>query len=183
MSRTLIAGIGNIFLGDDGFGVEVLQRLGRRPLPAGIAAKDYGIGGIHLAYDLLDDDIDTLIMVDALPTGEPAGTVSLLEVDEQAMAELTDEAGAVDSHAMNPAAVLAALHTLGGRAPRVLVVGCQPLTVQPGIGLSEPVAAAVGAACELAIETALQIHHTADAAEEAAAEEAEEAFHARTRPV
>jgi hydrogenase maturation protease len=181
VSRTLIAGIGNIFLGDDGFGVEVLQRLGRRPLPDGIGAqdivaKDYGIGGIHLAYDLLDGDVDTLIMVDALPTGEPAGTVSLLEVDEQAMAELADGAGAVDSHAMNPAAVLAALHTLGGQPPRVLVVGCQPLTVQPGIGLSEPVAAAVDAAVELAIETALQVHHAAQHA-------AEEAFRARARPV
>jgi hydrogenase maturation protease len=178
MTGVLIAGIGNIFLGDDGFGVEVLRRLDPHRLPAGIAAKDYGIRGIHLAYDLLDGQVRTVIMVDALPTGEPAGTVSLIEVDDQAVAELAAGGGTVDSHAMNPAAVLAALQALGGSVPRVLLVGCQPLTVEPGIGLSEPVAAAVDPALALAVDTALQ------ARQASMPENLEEvAVHARTRPV
>jgi hydrogenase maturation protease len=150
----LVAGIGNIFLSDDGFGVEVLRRIDPAHLPPGVTATDYGIRGVHLAYDLLDGRVRTLIMVDALPTGEPPGTVSLLEVDEAALTELTDEPGTVDSHAMNPEAVLVALHALGGHVDRVLVVGCEPDTVEPGIGLSGPVAAAVDGAAALAIETA-----------------------------
>ena len=150
----LIAGIGNVFLGDDGFGVEVLRRIDADALPDGVAASDYGIRGVHLAYDLLDGDVQTLIMVDAFPTGEPAGTVSLLEVDESALAELARDGRTLDSHSMNPEAVLAALHALGGRVERVLLVGCEPQTLDPRIGLSEVVAAAVAPAAELALSTA-----------------------------
>jgi hydrogenase maturation protease len=154
MNPVLIAGIGNVFLGDDGFGVEVVRRLDPAELPPGVTAIDYGIRGVHLAYDLLDGDVRTLIMVDALPTDGPPGTVALLEVDGDALAELTREPATVDSHAMHPEAVLAALHALGGQVDRVLVVGCRPLRVEPGMGLSRPVAAAVDAAAALAVETA-----------------------------
>jgi hydrogenase maturation protease len=154
VNGVLIAGIGNVFLGDDGFGVEVLQRMARRPLPQGVSAQEYGIRGVHLAYDLLDGAVHTLILVDALPTGEPPGTVTLLDVDDTARAELAARQASVDAHAMNPEAVLSALHALGGSVARVMVVGCEPATVEPGIGLSEPVAAAVDAAVDLAIATA-----------------------------
>ena len=154
MKRILIAGIGNVFLGDDGFGVEVAHRIGPRTLPPDVAAVDYGIRGVHLAYDLRDGDVEVLIMVDALPTGDPPGTVTLLELDEAARVELTAEPTTVDSHAMNPQAVIAALHALGGRMNQIFVVGCQPLSVEPGMGLSPPVAAAVEPALELAIDTA-----------------------------
>jgi hydrogenase maturation protease len=154
MNPILIAGIGNIFLGDDGFGSAVVGRLAAAELPPDVTAKDYGIRGIHLAYDLLSGDVDALIMVDALPTGEPAGTVSLLEIDDEAWVELTAGPTTVDSHAMHPGAVLAALHALGGRVGRLLIVGCQPASLEPVIGLSTPVAAAVEPAAELALETA-----------------------------
>lgn len=150
----LIAGIGNIFLGDDGFGVEVLDRLDPRTLPDGARAVEYGIRGVHLAYDLLDGDVETLIMVDALPMNETPGTVSLLELDEDVRAELIAEPEPVDSHSMNPQAVVSALHALGGYVERILVVGCQPATVAPGIGLSPVVAAAVEPALHLVLETA-----------------------------
>jgi hydrogenase maturation protease len=154
MSRVLIAGIGNVFLGDDGFGVEVLRRLRSRPLPDGVRAEDYGIRGVHLAYDLLDQNVDTLIMVDAVPTGEPPGTVSLLEVDDPALAQLRADPSPVDSHAMNPEAVIAALHAVGGRVGKIVLVGCQPETVRPGMCLSATVAAAVEPAVALTLETA-----------------------------
>lgn len=155
-SPVLIAGIGNLFLGDDGFGVEVLRRIEPDRVPAGVAAADYGIRGVHLAYDLLDGHVQTLIMVDALPTGEPPGTVSLLEVDDAALAELTSEPTSVDSHAMNPEAVLAALHALGGHVDRVLVVGCQPQSLDPVIALSDAVTAAVPPAVQLTLQTAAE---------------------------
>lgn len=157
MKPVLIAGIGNLFLGDDGFGVEVLRQLDTDRLPPQVAAQDYGIRGVHLAYDLLDGEVSTLILVDAIPTGDAPGTVSLLEVDDETWAELTAEPTAVDSHAMHPEAVLAALHALGGRVDRVLLVGCQPATLEPGMSLSPAVAAAVPAAAELALETAANV--------------------------
>ena len=79
--RVLVAGIGNVFLGDDGFGVEVVQRIDPTSLPAGVDVADYGIRGVHLAYDLLDGRYGTVVMVDAVPLDEPPGTLAVLEVD------------------------------------------------------------------------------------------------------
>lgn len=132
----LIAGIGNIFLGDDGFGPEVVRRLPHYP-HAGVRVMDYGIRGMHLAYDLLDA-WDALVLIDALPDhGEP-GRVEVFRA-------ATDDAGAahLDAHAMTPAAVFAGVRALGGALPPTVVVGCQVASVDDGIGLSEPVAAAV----------------------------------------
>src|ERR671936_1973781 len=151
MTGVLIAGIGNIFFGDDGFGVEVIRRLDGRRLPEGARAVDYGIRGVHLAYDLLDGCYGALIMVDCLPTGEQPGTVSVLEVDDEALAEIRGAESTIDSHTMRPEAVLAALHALGGHIDRVLIIGCQPLSLAPRIGLSDPVSHAVDDAVELAI--------------------------------
>jgi hydrogenase maturation protease len=148
--RVLVAGIGNIFFGDDAFGVEVANRLGRCCPPAGVEVREYGIRGVHLAYELLDG-YDALVLVDALPMGEPAGTVAVLEVDPSEFAA-TGEPGdgpPMDAHTMSPAVVLRTLSSLGGRIGRVLVVGCQPGTIDEGIGLSEPVAGAVDEAIAL----------------------------------
>ncbi|MFE9382095.1 hydrogenase maturation protease [Streptomyces sp. NPDC007025] len=144
--RTLVAGIGNIFLGDDGFGVEVVQRLARRPLPGQVQVLDIGVRGVHLAYQVLDS-CDTLVLVDAVHRGGAPGTVRLIEVAEEDRA-CTAGVPAVDGHHMSPDAVLALLETLregtGGSAPRrVFVVGCEPADLAEGIGLSAPVAAAV----------------------------------------
>jgi hydrogenase maturation protease len=141
--RVLVAGIGNVFLGDDGFGVEVVQRIDPTSLPAGVDVADYGIRGVHLAYDLLDGRYGTVVMVDAVPLDEPPGTLAVLEVDP------TGGGAVLDAHGMHPVAVLALLHDLGGSVDRVLVIGCAPAVVDERMGLSAPVAAAVGSAGEL----------------------------------
>jgi hydrogenase maturation protease len=141
--KTLVAGIGNIFNGDDGFGVEVAQRLSRRPQPEGVHVEDYGIRGVHLAYALLDG-YDLLVLVDAMARGEAPGTVFVLEPDVDA-----GETPPLDAHRMDPHAVLGMVAGLGGEIGRVLVVGCEPADVGDGIGLSPPVEAAVAAALHL----------------------------------
>jgi hydrogenase maturation protease len=143
----LVAGVGNIFLGDDGFGSEVARRLAARPLPDGVRVTDYGIGGIHLAYDLLGD-VDLLVLVDALPRDAAPGTVSLLQIDDHG--DLVT--GTVDSHAMDPAAVFASLRALGGTLPPTVVVGCEPAEVTERMGLSPVVEAAVGPTVERILE-------------------------------
>ncbi|HXH56622.1 hydrogenase maturation protease [Iamia sp.] len=143
--RVLVAGIGNIFLGDDGFGVEVVGRLAGRPMPDGVTVVDFGIRGLHLAYQLLDG-YDVLVLVDALPLGEPPGTVALVEAEVPTTAEPDPETPtgpALDAHSMSPAVVLATLAHLGGSVDQVFVVGCQPATVAEVIGLSDAVAASV----------------------------------------
>lgn len=142
MSRVLVAGIGNVFLGDDGFGVEVVRRLDMSTLHDGVDVVDYGIRGVHLAYDLLDGRWDTVVLVDAVPLDEPPGTLAVLEVDPTGDPDLVG-AAALDAHGMHPAAVLALLRDLGGTVDRVLVVGCAPAVVEERMGLSDPVAAAV----------------------------------------
>jgi hydrogenase maturation protease len=141
----LVAGIGNVFLGDDGFGVEVVNALDRSRLPAGVGVVDYGIRGVHLAYDLLDGRYDALVMVDAVPLDEPPGTLAVLDISgydaRSEFAAWADDA--VDAHAMKPEAVLVALHKLGGHVDRVYVLGCRPSTVGEGMGLTAPVRAAV----------------------------------------
>jgi hydrogenase maturation protease len=138
--RILVAGIGNMFLGDDGFGPEVARQLAGRWASNDVRVVDYGIRGMHLAYDLLDG-CDALVLVDALPGEQSPGTVRVLEVG----AEHLGSAG-VDAHAMDPATVLASVHALGGTVPRTLVVGCVPADVSEGIGLSDAVSGAVAEA-------------------------------------
>jgi hydrogenase maturation protease len=138
--RVLVAGVGNLFLRDDGFGPEVVRRLAG--LPEGVRAVDYGIRGMHLAYDLLDG-YDALVLVDAVPGDEPPGTVSVLAVEEADLGP-----GRFDAHGMDPAAVLASVMALGGVLPTTYVVGCRPASVAEGIGLSAEVSAAVPAGVE-----------------------------------
>ncbi|MFE3598756.1 hydrogenase maturation protease [Streptomyces sp. NPDC059096] len=136
----LVAGIGNLFLGDDGFGPEVVRRLAAEPgppLPAGVRITDYGIRGMHLAYDLLDG-YDALVLVDAYPGGGEPGELTVLEIGPDDLGT-----GEFDAHGMNPVAVLANLDQLGGTLPLTHLVGCTPAGVDEGIGLSEAVAAAV----------------------------------------
>jgi hydrogenase maturation protease len=150
--RILVAGIGNVFLGDDGFGVAVVRRLGDDPWPDGVDVVDYGIRGVHLAYDLLDGRYDTLVLVDALPLGEPPGTIGVIEVDlNDPQWTLGPEAGSPDAHGMDPSSTLRLVTTLGGALPRVLVVGCQPETLDEGMRLSAAVEAAVEPARALVI--------------------------------
>jgi len=153
VSSVLVAGIGNVFLGDDGFGPAVARHLLERgDLPDGVRVVDYGIRGLHLAYDLLaaseserSFSLDgssggaALILVDALPGDEEPGTVTVLEVGPT---DLPATAG-VDAHAMDPATVLATVRRLGGTLPPTYVVGCRPAVLDETIGLSPAVAAAI----------------------------------------
>lgn len=142
--RVLVAGVGNLFLGDDGFGPEVARRLARRDdLPDGVTVVDYGVGGIHLAYDVLDG-CEALIFVDATPRGNPPGSLVVLEVEADVAAQPVQ----IDSHAMVPEAVLGAVVNLGGEPPRTFVVGCEPDDTNERMGLSEAVEAAVDPAVE-----------------------------------
>lgn len=138
--KVLVAGIGNIFLGDDGFGVEVARRLAERNLPDEVIVADYGISGVHLAYDLMEQ-YRTTILIDAAPRGDVPGTIYVLEVDPAA--PNVPAGAALDAHGMQPDAVFALLEVLGGKAGRVFVVGCEPVDLDARIGLSEPVARAV----------------------------------------
>jgi hydrogenase maturation protease len=161
--RALVAGVGNIFLGDDGFGVEVAVRLARRTMPEGVEVADFGIRGVHLAYELLDG-CELLVLVDAAARGLDPGTVSVIEVDPT-VPEGTPEGGPgiasapMDAHGLEPHAVLALLASLGGSVGRVLVVACEPAETAEGIGLSPKVEAAVDdavAAVERILDTQLR---------------------------
>jgi len=147
----LVAGVGNIFLGDDGFGVEVARRLSAEQLPENVRVADYGIRGVHLAYQLLDG-YDTLILVDAVSRGEPPGTVFVIEPDLGLATPLNGVPPAMDAHDLDPASVLGLVRQLGGRIDRVLVVGCEPQRTDERIGLSEPVQRAVDEAARLVRE-------------------------------
>lgn len=147
--RTLIAGVGNIFLGDDGFGVEVVRRLATRQLPAWARLADFGIRGLHLAYELLEKGYETTILVDATPRGGEPGTVYLIEPD---LEDLGENPGPADAHGMDPRTVYALLKTLGGTPGRVLIVGCEPAHVEEEMGLSEPVSAGVEEAVRLILD-------------------------------
>ncbi|HUA43148.1 MAG TPA: hydrogenase maturation protease [Streptosporangiaceae bacterium] len=144
--KLLIAGVGNIFLGDDGFGVEVATRLAAAELPDWVHVVDYGIRGMHLAYDLADG-YNSAILVDAMARGGEPGTIYVIEPDR---ASVPAESGAglaanplFNAHGMQPDVVLGMLGLLDAGDRQVLVVGCEPACVDPGIGLSDTVAAAV----------------------------------------
>ncbi|MFJ6656277.1 hydrogenase maturation protease [Streptomyces sp. NPDC091377] len=153
--RVLVAGIGNVFLGDDGFGVATARALAARPLPPHVEVVDIGVRGVHLAYQLLDG-YDTLILVDATARGHPPGTLYVIEHDDESL--VTGAAGApLDGHRMTPDAVLALLGTLcagtGGQPPRrTLVVGCEPARIEERMELSGPVSDAVPRAVRLVEE-------------------------------
>jgi hydrogenase maturation protease len=138
----LVACIGNIFLGDDGFGVEVARRLAGRPLPEGVRVVDYGIRGLDLAYALLDGS-EVTIFVDATPRGGTPGTIYVIEPD---LDEVLNAEAMVEAHGMNPMNVLRLVVSMGGTLERILLVGCEPATLggeEGAMGLSEPVLAAV----------------------------------------
>ena len=148
--RVLIAGIGNIFLGDDGFGVEVVRRLTGRELPEGVEVADFGIRGMDLAY-ALQDDYELVLIVDATPRGEKPGTVYLIEPEIEDDGEVS-----LDTHGMDPVKVIKLSRALGAKPTRTLVVGCEPQIVVSGedyddmlMELSVPVQAAVEEAAKL----------------------------------
>jgi hydrogenase maturation protease len=154
----LIAGVGNVFLGDDGFGVEVAKRLAMRPLPPQVAVRDFGIRGFDLTYSLLHNP-DFVILVDTAQRGFPPGTIQVLEP------EVTGFGGASpaepETHGMIPTRAIEMARTMGAQIGKFRVVCCEPATFgPPNIGcdeLSEPVAVAVDEAIRL-IESLVEEH-------------------------
>lgn len=142
----LIAGIGNVFLGDDGFGVEVVRRLSGIKFPSGVRVADFGIRGFDLSY-ALQDGYETTILIDAYPRGGAPGTVYVVEPDLKDLASAESQgAAAIETHGMDPIKVLRLAASMGGPLKRVLLVGCEPATLggEDGhMGLSEPVEKAV----------------------------------------
>jgi hydrogenase maturation protease len=155
----LVAGIGNIFLGDDGFGVEVVRRLAGRPMPGGVRVGDYGIRGFDLAYALADDP-DHTILVDACPRGDAPGTVYLIEPSLDLLDQ--DQSPSVfDAHTMNPLSVLHLARSMGAPLRHVLLVGCEPATLGPAegrLGLTPVVEAAVDEAVALIESLVTRLH-------------------------
>jgi hydrogenase maturation protease len=142
-----IVGVGNVFLGDDGFGVAVVDALRHRPLPAGVCALDFGIRTTHLAFALLDPPA-LLLVADAASQGGEPGSLYLIDPD------LDDEMGISDAHGMDLGTVFATVRALGGRLPPVRIVGCEPLDITEHMGLSNEVERAVGPASELLVALA-----------------------------
>ena len=145
----LVAGIGNVFLADDGFGVEVARRLAQRELALGVKVADFGIRGMDLAYEL-QEDYDAALLIDAVPRGQAPGTLYVIEPD------LANAEPVLDAHSMDPVRVLGLARTLGSLPARVLVLGCEPETGasldddEVVMGLSPAVAAAIDEAVRLA---------------------------------
>ena len=149
LDRILVAGIGNIFLGDDAFGVEVVRELTKSELPEGLNVVDFGIRGYDLAYAIMDGYAAT-ILVDAAARGNPPGTLYLIEPDQEELSKL--EAEVPDGHSLGPVQVLRLVQSFGGVITRLYLVGCEPavLETEDGqIGLSEPVQTAVPQAVEM----------------------------------
>lgn len=144
--RILVAGIGNLFLGDDAFGVEVVRRLASEPLPPGTVVRDFGVRGFDLAC-ALQDGYDAVVLVDAARRGGPPGTLSVIE-PEPGEAE---PGGPPQPHALAPAEVFRLVRAMGGRLPAMRLVGCEPATFEPAEGLSAPVREAVDGAVTLVV--------------------------------
>lgn len=153
----LVAGIGNIFLGDDGFGTEVARKLAERELPECVRVADYGVSGMHLAYDLAGGYAATILLDTTERGGEP-GTLYLIELDQDEIAGATTvdeqlgDGRFVDAHGMHPQSVLSLLTMLGGDAGKVWLIGCEPADLYPGIGLSATVQAVLEHAADMVVE-------------------------------
>lgn len=147
-ARILVAGIGNIFHGDDAFGCEVARRLAARPLPAGVYVRDFGIRSFDLAFAILDG-YDATILVDATSQGGTPGTLYLIRPEMEALAQIGP--GAMGGHTMNPVKVLQLVKRYGGAPERLFLVGCEPASLESHDGqftLTPPVEAAVEGAIE-----------------------------------
>jgi hydrogenase maturation protease len=155
--RILVAGIGNIFLGDDAFGVEVAQQMLRQEVPDGVQVVDFGIRSYDLAYAMMED-YEATILVDATQRGGTPGTLYLIEPDLSEMDEMGGEV--VNAHSMNPVRVLQLVQTLGGEPGKLYLVGCEPAILESengALGLSEQVAAAVPDAIRMVLSLVADI--------------------------
>ena len=153
MKRILVAGIGNAWLKDDGFGGEVVKRLESRELPEGAAVFDFGTGGLDLAYEVMRG-YDALVLVDVSRQGGEPGTLYVMEAQKEDVEAGIEDGQLINPHAMDPQTVLRFVKTLGAWPGKVVIVACEPAQVEEmGMGLSAEVQSAVDAAVELVIDT------------------------------
>lgn len=149
----LIAGVGNAWLRDDGFGGEVVRRLGERELPGGVSVMDAGTGGLDLAYEVMRG-YDALVIVDVSKQGGQPGTLYVMEADEDSVPGAIEDGDTINPHGMDPQTVLRFLKTAGAWPGRVVVVACEPAEIEEmGWGLSDRVKLAVERAVDVVIET------------------------------
>jgi hydrogenase maturation protease len=140
MRRVLVAGVGNVFFGDDGFGVEVVRRLREEELPPGVDVVDFGVRSLHLAFELLGPPpLELFVLVDSMARGGEPGTLYVIDPDRDPHALV----GPPDAHAIDPSAVLASLSGLGGSLPPTRIVGCEPASLDHAMRLSPQVREAV----------------------------------------
>jgi hydrogenase maturation protease len=157
MSSILVAGIGNAWLRDDGFGGEVARRLAERPLPPGVSVMDAGTGGLDLAYEVMRG-YDALVMLDVSRQGGDPGTLYVMEPDEDSIRGGIEDGETINPHAMDPQTVLRFVKSIGAWPGKVVVIACEPADVeQLGWGLSDDVSAAVHRAVDLALATVAEI--------------------------
>jgi hydrogenase maturation protease len=153
MKRILVAGIGNAWLKDDGFGGEVVKRLESRELPEGAAVFDFGTGGLDLAYELMRG-YDALLLIDVSRQGGEPGTLYVMETMKDDVEAGIEDGQIINPHAMDPQTVLRFVKTLGAWPGKVVIVACEPAEVEEmGMGLSPAVQSAVDAAVGVVIET------------------------------
>jgi hydrogenase maturation protease len=151
--QILVAGIGNAWLRDDGFGGEVAKRLTERELPAGVTVMDFGSGGLDLAYEVMRG-YDALILIDISRQGGDAGTLYVMEADPDDVDGQIQDGQLLNPHGMDPETVLRFVKYVGGWPGRVMVVACEPETVEDvGLGLSEAVSASVARAADVVMDT------------------------------
>jgi hydrogenase maturation protease len=152
-AQILIAGVGNSWMQDDGFGGEVVRVLGERELPSGVSVEDFGTGGLDLAYEVMRG-YDALILIDASRQGEEPGTLFVIEPQREEFAPSIEDGEMIDPHGMDPQTVLRFVNATGGWPGKVVVIGCEPGEVDDvGYGLTPVVEAAVGRALTLVRET------------------------------
>jgi len=155
--QILVAGVGNIFLQDDGFGTEVARRLEARGVPSGVTVLDFGTGGLKLAYEVMRG-YDALVLLDISRQGGEPGTLYVMEPDPDSVEGPPEEGDAINPHGMDPRTVLRFVKTVGGWPGKVVVIACEPATIDDmGIGLSGPVTAALDGAVDLVLETVQQL--------------------------
>ncbi len=159
-AQILIAGIGNAFLADDGFGPEVARRIEAGELPPGVSVHDFGTGGLDLAYEVMRG-YHALVIVDAGKQGEPPGTLFVMEPDEEEFAGPIEDGELLDPHDMNPRTVLRFIKAVNGWPGKVVVVSCEPAQIdEMGFGLSDEVAAAIDDAVALVMKTVEELRCT-----------------------
>ena len=156
--RVMIAGVGNMFMKDDGFGGAVIKNILHKQFPEGVEVKDFGMGGLKLAYDLMKG-YDGLILLDASPRGEPPGTLYVIEPDESDFDADLEKGGPIDPHGADPVTILRFVKSIGAWPGKVTIVACEPETVDNfEIGLSDSVNASIDKAGEMVEDIIKEIY-------------------------